>query len=77
MRNQSMGLMRGVLRGATADGADFTDARLMRADLEFGSFRGARFAGADLSRATPRRRRPDRRRRDRGALRGADSPRPG
>jgi uncharacterized protein YjbI with pentapeptide repeats len=52
MRNQSMGLMRGVLRNATADGADFTDAKLMRADLEFGSFRDARFAGADLSMAT-------------------------
>ena len=52
MRNQSMGLMRGVLTNVTADGADFTQARLMRADMEFGSFRGAQFTGADLSMAT-------------------------
>jgi uncharacterized protein YjbI with pentapeptide repeats len=48
MRNQSMGLMRGVLSNAEADGADFTGARMTWADLEFGSFRGARFIDADL-----------------------------
>jgi uncharacterized protein YjbI with pentapeptide repeats len=50
-RNQSMGLMRGVLFSATADGADFTDALLMRANMELVSPRGASLVNADLSRA--------------------------
>jgi BTB/POZ domain-containing protein KCTD9 len=53
MRNQSMGLMRGVLRSANLEFADFTDANLARADLEYASLRGAvlaraNFAGAQL-----------------------------
>lgn len=53
MRNQSMGLMRGVLRSADLEGADFTGANLARADLEFASLRGAvltraNFTGAQL-----------------------------
>jgi uncharacterized protein YjbI with pentapeptide repeats len=52
MKNQSMGLMRGVLQNAKADGADFTGANLSRADLQFGSFKGARFTDADLRMAT-------------------------
>ncbi|MAY44589.1 MAG: hypothetical protein CML65_04940, partial [Rhodobacteraceae bacterium] len=52
MKNQSMGLMRGVLRNAEADGASFRGARMMRADLEFASLRGADLSGADLSMAT-------------------------
>lgn len=52
MKNQSMGLMRGVLTNAEADGADFTGANMMRAELEFASLKGASLAGADLSMAT-------------------------
>ncbi len=52
MKNQSMGLMRGVLRKANADGADFTGAMLSRADLEFAKLRGANFSDADLSMTT-------------------------
>lgn len=48
MRNQSMGLMRGVLRSANLDGADLTKANLARADLEFASLRGATLEGANL-----------------------------
>lgn len=49
MRNQSMGLMRGVLRSANLDGADLTKANLARADLEFASLRGATLEGANLA----------------------------
>ncbi len=52
MKNQSMGLMRGVLKNAKADGADFSGAQMMRSDLEFASLRGAKFDGADLAMAT-------------------------
>ena len=52
MKNQSMGLMRGVLRNADADGASFKGAQMMRADMEFASLKGADFTGADLSMAT-------------------------
>lgn len=52
MRNQSMGLMRGVLRSVAGEGADFGGAKMSRADLEFAKLRGANFAGADLSMAT-------------------------
>jgi uncharacterized protein YjbI with pentapeptide repeats len=41
-----------VLAGATADGADFTGAKLRQVVLDFGFFRGASFAGADLSLAS-------------------------
>jgi uncharacterized protein YjbI with pentapeptide repeats len=51
MRNQSMGLIRAVLRSARLDGADLTGAALGRADLEFAKLRGAVLDGADLSRA--------------------------
>ncbi len=43
MRNQSMGLMRGVLRQARAAGAIFRDARMARADMEFADLSGAPF----------------------------------
>lgn len=46
MKNQSMGLMRAVLRSATLEGARFSSANLMSADLRF-----ARAAGVDFSRA--------------------------
>ncbi|MEJ2646664.1 MAG: pentapeptide repeat-containing protein [Gammaproteobacteria bacterium] len=49
MRNQSMGLLRGVFRGADLDGADFSDADLSRVDLAFASLRGANLTGADLT----------------------------
>lgn len=52
MRNQSMGLMRGVLRSAQGEGVDFTGARMSRADLEFAKLPGAIFVDADLSMAT-------------------------
>ena len=48
MRNQSMGLMRGILRSAKLDGANFTNANLSRAVLEFASLRDAIFKGARL-----------------------------
>ena len=52
MKNQSMGLMRGVLTNADANGADFTGAMMNRAEMEFASLRGADFTGADLSMTT-------------------------
>ncbi|HMB75034.1 MAG TPA: pentapeptide repeat-containing protein, partial [Kiloniellaceae bacterium] len=45
MRNQSMGLMRGVLTSARGEGADFTGASMSRADLEFAKLPGAIFSG--------------------------------
>lgn len=48
MRNQSMGLMRGVLRSARLTGADFTNANLFRADLEFASLANANLTGVNL-----------------------------
>lgn len=51
MRNQSMGLIRTVLRQAKLDGADLSGASLQRADLEFAKLRGAVLTGADLTRA--------------------------
>ena len=52
MRNQSMGLMRGVLKSAKGADADFTGARMSRADLEFAKLPGANFTDADMSMAT-------------------------
>lgn len=52
MRNQSMGLMRGVLKSARGEGVDFTGARMSRADLEFAKLPGARLTDVDLSMAT-------------------------
>ena len=48
MRNQSMGLMRGVLKSATLDGASFANANLSRVVLEFASLRNVSFKGAVL-----------------------------
>lgn len=52
MRNQSMGLMRGVLRSARGQGVDFSGALMSRADLEFAKLPGADFTGVDLRMAT-------------------------
>lgn len=49
LTNQSMGLMRGVLKSATLDGASFANANLRRSAFEFASLRGADFSGADLT----------------------------
>ena len=49
MRNQSMGLMRGVLRSVILDGASLENANLSRAVLEFASLRGASLKGARLN----------------------------
>ena len=52
MRNQSMGLMRGVLKSARGKGVDFSGAKMSRADLEFAKLPGARLTDVDLSMAT-------------------------
>ncbi len=52
MRNQSMGLMRGVLKSVRGEHVDFTAAQMSRADLEFAKLPGATFVDADLSMAT-------------------------
>lgn len=62
MKNQSMGLMRTVLRMATLDGADLRNVNAMRMDAEFAtmrgalldnaSFRGVELTGADLTNAS-------------------------
>jgi uncharacterized protein YjbI with pentapeptide repeats len=54
MKNQSMGLMRTVLRMATLDGANMRNVNALRMDAEFASMRGAlldnaNFRGADLT----------------------------
>ena len=49
MKNQSMGLIRGVLNNANLDGADLTDANLNRVDFEFASLRSANLTGANLT----------------------------
>lgn len=51
MRNQSMGLMRAILRLAKLQGADLTDAELNRADMEYAKLQGAKLQGADLTMA--------------------------
>ena len=48
MRNQSMGLMRGVLKSADLEGADLSNANLSRVDLEFASLKNAKLDGANL-----------------------------
>ena len=48
LTNQSMGLMRGVLKSAKLDGASFKGANLKRSSFDFASLRGADFEGADL-----------------------------
>jgi uncharacterized protein YjbI with pentapeptide repeats len=48
MKNQSMGLMRAVLATAIAEGANFTAADLMSADLRYLHAAGADFSGARL-----------------------------
>lgn len=49
MTNQSMGLMRGVLKGANLTGATFSDANMARVVLEYADLRGAKLTGANLS----------------------------
>lgn len=49
LTNQSMGLMRGVLKGANLQGASFKGANLTRSAFEFASLKGANFEGANLS----------------------------
>ena len=51
MRNQSMGLMRVVLRSAKLQGADLSFAQLSRADMEFAKLNEANLSNADLTRA--------------------------
>ena len=48
LTNQSMGLMRGILKGANLDGASFKGANLMRSAFEYASLKGADFEGANL-----------------------------
>jgi len=48
MRNQSMGLMRGILKSADLEGADLSKANLSRVDLEFASLKNANLSGANL-----------------------------
>ena len=62
MKNQSMGLMRTVMRMATLDGADMRNVNALRLDAEFASmrgvlldnanFRGAKLTGVDLTKAS-------------------------
>jgi uncharacterized protein YjbI with pentapeptide repeats len=49
LTNQSMGLMRGVLKSANLTGADFTGANLTRSSFEFANLTGANFSGANLT----------------------------
>lgn len=51
MKNQSMGLMRAVLRSTTLEGATFLDSNLTSADLRFARAAGADFTGANLTNA--------------------------
>ena len=52
MRNQSMGLMRGVLTSTHGSEVDFTNAQMSCADLEFAKLPNANFTGADMSMTT-------------------------
>ena len=49
LTNQSMGLMRGVLKSAKLDGASFKGANLARSAFEYASLKGADFTDANLS----------------------------
>ena len=49
MRNQSMGLMRAVLKSSDLTGAVFENANLAATDLQFAKFAGANFKGASLA----------------------------
>jgi len=51
MKNQSMGLMRAVLRSTLLEGAQFRGANLMSADLRFARAAGADFTDANLMNA--------------------------
>ena len=51
MKNQSMGLMRGVLKSADLAGADFEGANLALTDLQFAKFSGANLKNASLAEA--------------------------
>jgi uncharacterized protein YjbI with pentapeptide repeats len=51
MRNQSMGLMRAVLKSANLERLNARGADLSRVDLEFASLRGADLTGASLKSA--------------------------
>jgi uncharacterized protein YjbI with pentapeptide repeats len=51
MKNQSMGLMRAVLRMTQLQGARFQHANLMSADLRFAHAAGADFTDANLANA--------------------------
>lgn len=51
MKNQSMGLMRAVLRSATLEGARFRKANLLSADLRFARAAGVDFSDANLKNA--------------------------
>ena len=48
LTNHSMGLMRGVLKGANLEGASFKGANLTRSAFEYASLKGANFEGANL-----------------------------
>ena len=50
MKNQSMGLMRTVLRMAKLDGADMRGVNAMRVDAEYASMRGVLLAMRNLLR---------------------------
>jgi uncharacterized protein YjbI with pentapeptide repeats len=52
MRNQSMGLMRAVLKSANLERVNARGADMSRVDLEFASLKGADLTGASLKRAT-------------------------
>jgi BTB/POZ domain-containing protein KCTD9 len=49
LTNQSMGLMRGVLKSAKLDGASFRGANLRRSTFEYASLKNVDFEGADLA----------------------------
>ena len=48
MRNQSMGLMRGVLKSANLKGADLSGANLSRTDLDFANLKNADLTDCNL-----------------------------
>lgn len=49
MKNQSMGLMRGVFNSSNLEGASFAGANLSRVQMEFASLRGASLVGAKFN----------------------------